>query len=445
MFRINCPHCGQELEVQDDWQGMNSSCPTCQNNFIIPVLSAPVDTKKRSPLPWIIAGVAVLIAGVVLLIVLLPDGNSSAGTAAATGEKSGTPAVVSGKDADKTEEVSVEEQLRAALRSDSPDLKELSAMVLQTPNPNVYKTSLIKEFERQFGKAESNEAKIALFEAVSLLKWAELEERRKSFYDGISGELHNAVEALDFAEIKRLYPLAQQIGAPRLAQAKILLDAEPVLLRRDPAEIRNFIAACPDAYVKKRLETRVKNNFHQKIRYLQSGVRRSLAMGDLQEAQWQYSELASIAPDERETVELRQILENARNSAHASGNNARNSAPRHPGIRRGGRHPHARGGMPLHIQLTRACMMGQREEVSRLMAQKPDLHRTMKVMDSATGQTHQTTVFQSLLKRGKNMTGSRKEAFCACLIVILESGYQPDAAEKKYMNENYSDLMQFIR
>ena len=35
-FLLTCPHCGAELEVQDEWRGMEVTCPNCQNPFVIP-------------------------------------------------------------------------------------------------------------------------------------------------------------------------------------------------------------------------------------------------------------------------------------------------------------------------------------------------------------------------------------------------------------------------
>ena len=35
-YNINCPHCGGTLEVQDEWAGMETTCPLCSNAFVIP-------------------------------------------------------------------------------------------------------------------------------------------------------------------------------------------------------------------------------------------------------------------------------------------------------------------------------------------------------------------------------------------------------------------------
>ena len=34
-FNTNCPHCSAELQVQEEWIGMEVECPMCKNNFII--------------------------------------------------------------------------------------------------------------------------------------------------------------------------------------------------------------------------------------------------------------------------------------------------------------------------------------------------------------------------------------------------------------------------
>ena len=46
-YNINCPHCGTELEVQDEWTGMEMSCPSCQNAFTVP--PRPIPVKATSP------------------------------------------------------------------------------------------------------------------------------------------------------------------------------------------------------------------------------------------------------------------------------------------------------------------------------------------------------------------------------------------------------------
>ena len=48
-FSIQCPHCGAELEVQDEWVNMETACPICNNPFIIPSrpLVNPVPVKPE--------------------------------------------------------------------------------------------------------------------------------------------------------------------------------------------------------------------------------------------------------------------------------------------------------------------------------------------------------------------------------------------------------------
>ena len=473
MFRINCPHCSCELEVQKDWQGMQTSCPVCGKDFIIPMLTVP---KKKSPLLLIIIIAAAVVAAVVLLIILLSGRNSSRDTGSVSGEsaeiseKSASvqteqtasiqtekvPSVQSGdilkrKNIEtKIRETVEETKLKHALSAESPDIKELTALVRQVPHPEIYEKSLLEEFDRQFGKAASHEVKMQLLEAVSVLGWKSVEERRVRFYDSIGQELHNAIESFDFAVIKQLYPLALKTGHPRLGQAKIILDAEKVLLRRNPQEIREFIDKCSDSYIKQRLQNLVAGNFRQQATQLISGIRRELARGNLPVAERMFKELESIAPDNEETCQLRKQLAEIRRSEASS------SAPGTPGMsgrrrrpdsrgRNGRPNMHGRGRMPVHIQLNRACMMGAREEVIQLMAQKPDLHQVMKITDSATGTTRSSTVFNNLLSRGKSLSGSRRDAFRGCIIVILESGFKPNAEEMQVIREHYPELIQFIR
>jgi len=51
-MKIRCPHCSQKLEVDNDWAGQEATCPSCNENFVIPQMAAPVieaeiNVKKR--------------------------------------------------------------------------------------------------------------------------------------------------------------------------------------------------------------------------------------------------------------------------------------------------------------------------------------------------------------------------------------------------------------
>lgn len=35
-FHFRCPNCNTKLEAEDDWQGMENQCPSCQQNLQIP-------------------------------------------------------------------------------------------------------------------------------------------------------------------------------------------------------------------------------------------------------------------------------------------------------------------------------------------------------------------------------------------------------------------------
>lgn len=35
MFNINCPHCSQQLEAEEQWIGMSLQCPVCKNNVTV--------------------------------------------------------------------------------------------------------------------------------------------------------------------------------------------------------------------------------------------------------------------------------------------------------------------------------------------------------------------------------------------------------------------------
>ena len=47
---ITCPHCGQQMTVQEEWGGMVLECPNCQNSLTCPVFSSPPG-KSSAPKP----------------------------------------------------------------------------------------------------------------------------------------------------------------------------------------------------------------------------------------------------------------------------------------------------------------------------------------------------------------------------------------------------------
>lgn len=50
-FNINCPHCGEALEVQDEWAKMETACPFCEKAFIIPSRATPPLGQGRQATP----------------------------------------------------------------------------------------------------------------------------------------------------------------------------------------------------------------------------------------------------------------------------------------------------------------------------------------------------------------------------------------------------------
>ena len=45
-FKFRCPYCGQKLEADEEWSGMESGCPRCGRTFAIP---APPAAEVRQP------------------------------------------------------------------------------------------------------------------------------------------------------------------------------------------------------------------------------------------------------------------------------------------------------------------------------------------------------------------------------------------------------------
>ena len=51
MFHFRCPHCNAKLEAEDDWQGLETQCPNCQQNLHIPLISQQSPHPKSISLP----------------------------------------------------------------------------------------------------------------------------------------------------------------------------------------------------------------------------------------------------------------------------------------------------------------------------------------------------------------------------------------------------------
>ena len=47
-FIIKCPHCNNDLQIQDEWIGMEVECPICHNKFVIAAPTAVSNSKKTS-------------------------------------------------------------------------------------------------------------------------------------------------------------------------------------------------------------------------------------------------------------------------------------------------------------------------------------------------------------------------------------------------------------
>ena len=48
-FNIKCPHCGEQLAVQEEWAGMDAECPACKRTFTITLKPRKLpDPRKKS-------------------------------------------------------------------------------------------------------------------------------------------------------------------------------------------------------------------------------------------------------------------------------------------------------------------------------------------------------------------------------------------------------------
>ena len=46
-FEMKCPHCGDELTVQSEWNGMEVECPSCKKTFkVMPTPKSNREIKK---------------------------------------------------------------------------------------------------------------------------------------------------------------------------------------------------------------------------------------------------------------------------------------------------------------------------------------------------------------------------------------------------------------
>ena len=84
MATINCPHCNNQLNVPDNLNGMQVSCPICNQTFTAgqsaaasaPVFDTPADSGRFSvgncnQLPLILGGLALLLAVIALVMQLM--------------------------------------------------------------------------------------------------------------------------------------------------------------------------------------------------------------------------------------------------------------------------------------------------------------------------------------------------------------------------------------
>ena len=46
-FQAGCPHCGQILELQEEWRGIECTCPACNQKFVIPTAAEAAAPPKN--------------------------------------------------------------------------------------------------------------------------------------------------------------------------------------------------------------------------------------------------------------------------------------------------------------------------------------------------------------------------------------------------------------
>ena len=50
-FNIQCPHCNTQLEIQEQWIGMECECPQCRQKFVVPPPAETPPSYRRSTPP----------------------------------------------------------------------------------------------------------------------------------------------------------------------------------------------------------------------------------------------------------------------------------------------------------------------------------------------------------------------------------------------------------
>ena len=48
-FNFNCPQCGNLLSGEDEWRGMETQCPECKKNIVIPPTEQPLLVTPNHP------------------------------------------------------------------------------------------------------------------------------------------------------------------------------------------------------------------------------------------------------------------------------------------------------------------------------------------------------------------------------------------------------------
>gem|GEM_PF-3056837 len=54
-MKTSCPHCKQQVEVDDQWAGQSVACPTCNGQIVLPRLTSPPPSVAAPPPPFVAA------------------------------------------------------------------------------------------------------------------------------------------------------------------------------------------------------------------------------------------------------------------------------------------------------------------------------------------------------------------------------------------------------
>ena len=426
MFEFDCPRCGMILQAEEEWRGLEVSCPKCNCDLIVPTVP---EVRKTGMKKWLIpAGIGAVLLAVGIVVILVFTGKSAGESIQSAPAVIPEPQSAAAKTAKVQETVSADELIRELMRAENPDIRKIADLIPSADDPMVYQTAFLRIVDDALNKASGLPGKYQIFEAAGALEWEPLNERWRQFTDVLAQDFERAVREMDVNDIRALRPMVVKAlpGNRFLAESSAAEEAAALLARSDFEALRDFAAKCTYPGLKARVENELRNKGSQQVSRLLGLARQMLARGDIAGARSVLEELRKVAPDDPRVGELAGRLAQ---EGERSGTRPRRNVP-----------PQGRN-IPLEARINRACMHGLKHEVIALMQQGADLHKVITVIRN--GSRRQLTVFMSLLEKAKTR-GPVGENVKRCLAAILENGFVPNEEEKAYIRENLPELTELV-